>query len=119
MLAGKYSYRLKQIDNDGKFEYSKTLQVDFNSAKKFELIQNYPNPFNPITTISWQIQKDDFVSLKIYDVLGNEVYTVVDEYQQAGNYQRNFDASSFSSGLYFYTLQTGGFVETRKMILIK
>ena len=119
LLPRKYSYRLKQIDNDGQFEYSKVIEVDFNSPKKFELTQNYPNPFNPITTISWEIQKDDFVTLKIYDILGNEMHTVVNEYQQAGFYQRNFDASSLSSGLYFYTLQSGNFIKTRKMILMK
>lgn len=119
ITAGKYSYRLKQIDNDGQFEYSKTIKVDFNSHKKFELTQNYPNPFNPITTISYEIQKDDFVTLKIFDVLGTELHTVVNEYQQAGFYQSNFDASSLSSGMYFYTLQSGNFIETRKMILMK
>jgi len=119
LVPGKYSYRLKQIDSDGQFEYSKVIAVDFNSPKKFELTQNYPNPFNPITTISWEIQKDDFVTLKIYDILGNEVHTIVNEYQQAGFYQRSFDASSLSSGLYFYTLQSGSFIESRKMILMK
>ena len=119
LLPGKYSYRLKQIDNDGQFEYSKTIQVDFNSPKKFELTQNYPNPFNPVTTISWEIPKEGLVTLKIYDILGKEIYTIADEYQQAGSYQRNFDGSSLSSGMYFFTLQSGSFVEIRKMILIK
>ena len=117
--AGKYSYRLKQIDDDGQFEYSKTIEVDFNSPKKFELTQNYPNPFNPITTISWEIPTDGLVTLKIFDILGKEIYTIADEYQQAGSYQRNFDGSSLSSGMYFFTLQSGSFVQTRKMILMK
>ena len=119
LLPGKYSYRLKQIDNDGQFEYSKNIEVDFNSPKKFELTQNYPNPFNPITTISWEIPTDGLVTLKIYDILGKEIYTIADEYQQAGSYQRNFDGSSLSSGMYFFTLQSGSFVQTRKMILMK
>ena len=119
LLPGKYSYRLKQIDNDGQFEYSKTIEVDFNSPKKFELTQNYPNPFNPVTTISWEIPIEGLVTLKIYDILGKEIYTVTDEYQQAGSYQRNFDGSSLSSGMYFFTLQSGSFIQTRKMILMK
>ncbi len=119
LIPGRYYYRLKQIDNDGKFEYSKTIQVDFNSPKKFELNQNYPNPFNPITTISWEIPSDDFVTLKIYDPLGNEVVTIVNEYQQAGFYQRSFNAALLSSGMYFYTLKTGNLVQTKKMILLK
>ena len=119
LLPGKYSYRLKQIDNDGQFEYSKNIEVDFNSPKKFELTQNYPNPFNPVTTISWEIPTDGLVTLKIYDILGKEIYTVADEYQQAGSYQRNFDGSSLSSGMYFFTLQSGSFIQTRKMILMK
>ncbi|MBP9056353.1 MAG: DUF2341 domain-containing protein, partial [Saprospiraceae bacterium] len=65
LVPGKYSYRLKQIDNDGQFEYSKTIQIDFNSPKKFELTQNYPNPFNPVTTISFELPISGFVSLKV------------------------------------------------------
>ena len=85
----------------------------------FVLNQNYPNPFNPSTTINFSIQSSDFVSLKVYDVLGNEVATLVNEKRPAGSYNINFNASQLSSGIYFYKLQAGSFVETKKMILIK
>jgi hypothetical protein len=85
----------------------------------FQLEQNYPNPFNPSTKINYQIKQMDFVSLKVYDVLGNEVGTLVNENKVAGNYELNFDASSLSSGIYFYKLQAGSFVETKKMILMR
>jgi len=119
LIPGKYFYRLKQIDNDGKFEFSKSIEVDLYSLKKFELSQNYPNPFNPVTTLSWAIPANEFVTLKIYDALGNEVRTLVNEFQEAGSYQRNFDASALSSGIYLFTLKTGTLIETKKMILIK
>jgi hypothetical protein len=97
-----------------------------NVPDKFILEQNYPNPFNPSTKISWQSSTDGHQSLKVYDVLGNEVATLVDEFKEAGNYEINFDASSLSSGVYFYRiainwdkLQSGSFVETKKMILTK
>jgi len=85
----------------------------------FQLEQNYPNPFNPSTRIKYQIAENDFVSLKVYDVLGNEVATLVNEEQTMGNYSATFNASSLSSGSYFYKLQTGSFVETKKMVLMK
>ena len=86
---------------------------------KFNLEQNYPNPFNPSTTISFSIPSSGFTSLKIYDILGNEVATLVNEEKPAGRYEINFDASLLSSGTYFYKLQAGSFIEIKKMILIK
>lgn len=86
---------------------------------QYFLAHNYPNPFNPITTIKYQIPELSFVTLKVYDVLGNEIATLVNEEKTVGNYQVDFDASSLSSGIYFYRLQAGEFVETKKMILIK
>jgi len=85
----------------------------------FQLKQNYPNPFNPSTKINYQISQNDFVSLKVYNILGNEVTTLVNENKPAGSYEVNFDASLLSSGTYFYKLQAGSFVETKKMILLK
>jgi len=85
----------------------------------FHLHPNYPNPFNPSTKISWQLPVGSHQTLKIYDVLGNEVATLVDEYKPAGRYEVNFDASGLSSGVYFYQLRTENFVETRKMILLR
>jgi serine protease len=85
----------------------------------FNLTQNYPNPFNPQTNIEFQIADFGFVSLKVYDVLGREVATIINQEMPAGIYKVNFDASSLSSGLYLYKLQAGSFVETKKMVLLK
>jgi hypothetical protein len=86
---------------------------------KFELSQNYPNPFNPSTRIKYQVAINSQVSLKVFDVLGNEVATLVNEEKPAGNYEVEFNASQLSSGVYFYKLQAAPFLETRKMILIR
>jgi hypothetical protein len=86
---------------------------------KFTLNQNYPNPFNPTTTISYFISKPATTSLKVYDILGKEVKTLVNEYQTIGSYKIELDASSLSSGVYFYKLQSGSFSNTRKMILLR
>ena len=86
---------------------------------EFSLSQNYPNPFNPSTTISWQSPVSSHQTLKVYDVLGNEVSTLVDEFRNAGSYDVDFNASKLSSGVYFYRLQAGSFIQTKKMILIK
>ena len=116
---GTCSYRLKQIDNDGQYEFSKTIEVSFNQPIEFSLSQNYPNPFNPATSIKYSIPTKQFVSLKIYNVLGKEVTVLVNEEQPEGIYNVNFDASGLSSGVYFYKLQAGSFTATHKMILIK
>jgi hypothetical protein len=84
----------------------------------FYLGQNYPNPFNPTTKIKFAIPKSSFVNLKVYDVLGNEIATLLNEEKPAGLYKIDFDASGLSSGVYFYKLISGGFVETRKIIII-
>jgi Secretion system C-terminal sorting domain len=119
VTSGKYNYRLKQIDNDGQFEYSKVVEVSIKVPEKFALEQNYPNPFNPGTKINFVIPKSSFVNLKVYDVLGNEVATLVEEEKQAGSYEVNFDASQLSSGVYFCKLTAGDFIETKKMLLMK
>ncbi len=120
LTAGNYSYRLKQIDYDGSFIYSDDIEVEVNNIPaRFSLEQNYPNPFNPATTISFSIPSSVYTSLKVYDILGNEVASLINEEKHAGNYQLIFNATELSSGTYFYKLQAGSFVETKKMALIK
>jgi hypothetical protein len=87
--------------------------------ESFNISQNYPNPFNPTTTIRYLIPEQTKVSLKVYDILGNEVTTLVNEEKERGVYSVNFDAWGFASGIYFFRLQAGSFVETKKMILLK
>ncbi len=117
--GGKYTYRLKQIDLDGSFKYSNAIEVNVGTPAKFELSQNYPNPFNPTTTIKYSVAKEQVVTLKIYDMLGREVATLVNAKKVPGNYKVNFDASKLTSGIYFYRLQSGNFVDVKKMTLMK
>jgi DNA-binding beta-propeller fold protein YncE len=122
LTPGVYSYRLKQIDFDGSFEYFPNafgIELEITSPKEFSLGQNYPNPFNPSTKISWQSPVGSHQTLKIYDLLGNEVAVLVDEFRQAGSFEVTFDASQLSTGVYFYTLKAGSFIETKKLILMK
>jgi probable HAF family extracellular repeat protein len=94
-------------------------QINSLIPEKFELAQNYPNPFNPTTKISWQSPVSSHQTLKIYDVLGNEVATLVDEYRAAGRYEVTFDASNLASGIYIYKLTAGSFTSSKKLVLIK
>jgi len=119
VTSGKYSYRLKQIDNDGQFEYSKEIEVDFGAPKKFELSQNYPNPFNPTTTIKFNIPEAGNVKLTLFNVLGQELKTIVNEFKESGVHTINFNAENLTSGFYVYRLEAGNFVRIRKMTLIK
>ena len=116
--GSSFRYRLKQIDNDGTFSYSDGVEVEI-VPNKFELSQNYPNPFNPGTTIRYSMPQQGNVTLKVYDVLGNKVATLVNETQSAGKYEVRFDASQLSSGIYFYQLKTDNYYEIKKMTLIK
>ena len=115
-----YSYRLKQVDFDGSSTYSKTVQVTSNTiVNNFELKQNYPNPFNPNTQISFSIAKDGFVKLVVYNLLGQEVKTLVNRNLEAGSHIVNFDASDIQSGIYIYKLTSTGSTLTKKMMLVK
>lgn len=125
-VEGKSFYRLKQIDFSGSFEYSNIIEVDFSLPIEFLLEQNYPNPFNPTTKIKYSIPSvisteggNLNVVLKVYDILGKQIASLVNEEKPAGNYEINFNAVGLSSGVYFYKLQTGSFTETKKMILLR
>jgi len=119
-FSGKVSYRLKQIDYDGKFSYSDEIQLDVDlSAKNYVLNQNHPNPFNPVTTISFGIPTAGKVTLKIFDNLGREIQTLVDEVKPAGTYNVEFNGINLASGIYYYRLQSGSFVSTKKFVLMK
>ena len=113
-------YRLKQIDFDGTVNYSNTIEVEIDlTPSNFILEQNYPNPFNPSTKIRWQSPVGSHQTIKVFDVLGNEVAKLVDEYNPAGSYEVEFNASSLSSGIYFYQLQAGDYVQTKKMLMLR
>jgi photosystem II stability/assembly factor-like uncharacterized protein len=116
---GKYKYRLKQIDYDGSFEYSQEIEAEVKPYLVFLLEQNYPNPFNPTTTISYTIPVNGTVTLKVFDIIGKEIVTLVNEEKHTGEYEIEFNAIDLPSGIYFYKLQAGQLLETKKMILLK
>jgi photosystem II stability/assembly factor-like uncharacterized protein len=118
-VSGFLRYRLKQVDFDGSYEYSGIIEVEALGNFSYELSQNYPNPLNPSTTISFSIPNSGLVTFKVYDVLGNEVATLVNEEKPAGSHSIEFNASRLVSGIYFYTINAGDFVETKKMILLR
>ena len=113
-----FYYRLKQIDNDGNFEYSNEVEAMIVPGS-LALYQNFPNPFNPSTTISYYIPEAGRVQLKVYDILSQEAAALVDEYQESGKHSVLFDASELSSGIYFYRVQSKGNSRLMKMIVLK
>ena len=118
-----FQYRLKQIDNDGTFEYSNAIEINTVPAR-FELSQNFPNPFNPSTTIKYYTPKNSFVTLKVYDMLGREVTSLVNEQMSPGYHEVDWNGmdskgESVSSGVYIYRLTAGNFTQTKKMNLLK
>ena len=121
LAAGRYAYRLKQLDQSGSFSYSQAAEVELGIApREFTLGQNYPNPFNPSTTIEFTIPNDGRATLKIFDIAGREVATLVDEEMKASVIQKaTFDASRLSTGLYVARLESGGKNLLMKMVLVK
>jgi hypothetical protein len=117
--SGKVYYRLKQIDHDGTFEYSNSVEADASSLLRYELAQNYPNPFNPSTKIKYSVAQNALVTLNVYDVLGNHISTLVNEEVEAGTYTVDFNAVGLASGVYYYTIKAGNFSDTKKLILMK
>jgi serine protease AprX len=116
---GKITYRLKQIDFDGSYEYSSEIEIQSGNLISYKLYQNYPNPFNPATVIKFINPKFSYVKLKVYDILGNEVATLIDGEKQAGIYEMPFNGENLSSGIYMAVLNTDGFRQVIKMTLAK
>ena len=112
-------YRLKQIDFDGTYAYSNVITVQITKPAKIKLFQNCPNPCNPETTISFSVPEANNISLNIYNVLGENVEPIVEEFLFAGHYNYKWQAQNLPSGIYYYTLKAGSFSETKKMVLIR
>ncbi|MCG6958975.1 T9SS type A sorting domain-containing protein, partial [bacterium BMS3Abin03] len=119
IIPGVYLYRLKQIDTDGSYIYSKEIEINLVNSFEFKLKQNYPNPFNAITIIKYSIPEASIVRMKIFDILGREIITLVNENKIGGNYEIRFDAKNLSSGIYYYQIRAGKFIDTKKFVLIK
>ena len=117
--TGKYYYRLKQVDYNGSSKYSNTVEVDVIAPKSCYLGQNYPNPFNPTTQIDYSITNQGFVNITVFNELGQQVATLVNRVVAAGKHTVNFNASRMASGIYIYRIQTGKFVDVKKMNLLK
>jgi photosystem II stability/assembly factor-like uncharacterized protein len=119
LSAGKYYYRLKQIDFDGTYEYSSIISVEIKPPTQFKLRQNYPNPFNPETKIEFQLPEISSARLTVYNILGEKITELVNEKLNAGYYEYTFNGEQFPSGTYIYTLNSEKYNEARKMILLK
>jgi hypothetical protein len=117
--VGTYFYRLKQIDRNGAFTYSDVREVEVSAPQRYELTQNFPNPFNPQTDIVFRVKEEGVVTLKVFDLLGREVRTLVDEKKGAGVHRITFDAHTLPSGVYLYSISMGSFHEVKKMLLVK
>ncbi len=119
IIPGNYTYRLKQVDFDGRFEYSKEVEIAVTGLLTFDLSQNYPNPFNPATIINFNIPEQGQVKLSVFNMLGEEVAVLVNSVVAAGPHKAEFNAVSLPSGAYFYKLQQGNSVMIKKMLLLK
>ncbi|MDP2365222.1 MAG: T9SS type A sorting domain-containing protein, partial [Ignavibacteria bacterium] len=107
------------IDFDGSSKIYNSVEVDFETVKEYSLAQNYPNPFNPSTEINFSLAKSGNITLKVYNILGSEVATLVNGFMEAGKQTVKFSAKDFTSGVYFYTIKAENFTATRKMMLLK
>jgi hypothetical protein len=122
--TGKYQYRMKQIDFNGNYSYKNlNSEINMGTPKKFNLSQNYPNPFNPTTKIDYELPQDCNVKVIMYDALGREIRTLVNETKKAGIYTVDFDGNNLASGFYFYRLITNAagneLIITKKMTFVK
>ncbi|MHC1738339.1 MAG: T9SS type A sorting domain-containing protein [Ignavibacteriaceae bacterium] len=116
---GKYRYRLKQIDTDGKYEYSPEIEATIDIPAEFTVKQNYPNPFNPVTSIEFSLPEDNNVEIAIYNTIGMEVMLLLNEKKQAGTHSIEFNASNFASGIYYYKVVSGNYTAIKKMVLLR
>jgi hypothetical protein len=116
---GQYTYRLKQTDYNGTFSYSDEILVEVDAPTEYALEQNYPNPFNPSTNISFSIAEASVVKIAVFNLLGQQVNLLLDEFREAGLHTVSFNASQLPSGAYFYTIETPQFKQTKKMLLAK
>jgi hypothetical protein len=119
LASGNYVYRLKQIDFDGKYEYSGNVEVTLTQQKQLVMEQNYPNPFNPTTNIKFSLPEASHVKLTIYNILGETISVLVDQTLEAGSHTVSFNASSLHSGIYIYKIEAGNFSQINKMNLVK
>ncbi|HSD62629.1 MAG TPA: S8/S53 family peptidase, partial [Ignavibacteriaceae bacterium] len=117
--TGTYSYRLKQFDFDGTVSYSREITLNVKLPLEYSLLQNYPNPFNPSTKIKYSVPENSNVKISVFNTLGEKVAELVNQQKNAGTYEVDFNAANLSSGLYFYRLEAGNKVFTKKMMLIK
>ena len=117
--TGKYLYRLKQLDFDGRFDYSDEIEVDVNGPLAFRLEQNYPNPFNPSTNIKFSLPEAGNIRLSVYNTVGEEIALLAEGYREAGFFEVTFDASNLPSGVYLYKLQSDNVIQFKKMMLLK
>ena len=117
--SGLYYYRLKQIDFDGTYSYSEIIKAEVKAPDSYGLGQNYPNPFNPVTTIPFRIKEAGKVKIKVFNILGQEVATIVNKVMQPGYYKETFNASDLASGMYFYVMIVNGKTFMKKFVLLK
>lgn len=117
--TGDYNYRLKQLDFDGSYSYSETLNISVGIPATFALQQNYPNPFNATTTISFSLPEEQCITLELYDITGQKLMTLMQEQLKPGYYSINLNANNLATGIYIYKLHTNQFISTKKMLLLK
>ncbi len=118
-VNGVLYYRLKQVDLNGQCNYSQILTVKFDIPMQYSLAQNYPNPFNPVTTIKYTVPQNGQVSIKLYDITGREVETLVNEVKSVGSYELKVNAQNLASGVYFYRMTAKDFVSVKKLSILK